>query len=197
MRTFSLTKHIKQRHLFPIQPYQNHSATAISYFTVSRKEHSVAPSLFSVLIVLQMQFIAPTLLAIMAVVSAAPVLETRQNGVTCQTSNGSPFTDAVTDVINQLKGYGADAICENTNDEASRKSKIPFADVAIADNFGSSQNAPLWCRTRLLLSQSVAQPAPATNAPMSPTWQTIFNRPVRMASVATTGSVENIPSMQA
>lgn len=46
-----------------------------------------------------------------------PNLNTRQNGVTCQTSSGSPDTGDVTDVINQLGGRGEK--CPQTNGHAS------------------------------------------------------------------------------
>ena len=51
-----------------------------------------------------------------------PILETRQNGVTCQTSSGSPDTGDVTDVINQLNGYPAGSNCSQSNGHASGKS---------------------------------------------------------------------------
>ena len=63
-----------------------------------------------------------TVLALIAAVPLAlssPILETRQNGVTCQTSSGSPLTTDVTDVINQLRGQGGN--CPQTNGEASGK----------------------------------------------------------------------------
>ena len=69
-----------------------------------------------------MYFTKATVLALVAATSAAlssPILETRQNGVTCQTSSGSPTTDDVTDVINQLRGQGGN--CPQTNGEASGK----------------------------------------------------------------------------
>jgi hypothetical protein len=72
-----------------------------------------------------MQPFTPTLIAILAAslpaIFAAPVLEARQNGVSCQTSSGSPYTGDVTDVINELNGKGADALCRQTNDVASSK----------------------------------------------------------------------------
>ena len=52
-------------------------------------------------------------------VLGSPILDTRQNGVTCQTSSGSPKTGDVTAVINQLNGKGGN--CPNTNDKASGK----------------------------------------------------------------------------
>ncbi|KAK7744745.1 hypothetical protein SLS62_010047 [Diatrype stigma] len=54
---------------------------------------------------------------LVAMVSAGPLLNDRQNGVTCQTSDGSPETGDVTSVINELKGRGG--ACPNTNGEAS------------------------------------------------------------------------------
>jgi hypothetical protein len=68
----------------------------------------------------QMQFTTSTLLAALAVaVSAAPSLYIRQNGVSCQTTDGSPYTVDVTNVINEIRGRGDDAICVNQNGEAS------------------------------------------------------------------------------
>ncbi|KAI4273974.1 MAG: hypothetical protein L6R38_006209 [Xanthoria sp. 2 TBL-2021] len=46
-----------------------------------------------------------------------PTLHPRQNGVTCQTSDGSPTTEDVTAVINELGGQGGK--CPQTNDVAS------------------------------------------------------------------------------
>lgn len=51
-----------------------------------------------------------------------PFLETRQNGVTCQTSSGSPLTDDVTAAINQLSGKPGN--CPQTNGHASGETKI-------------------------------------------------------------------------
>ena len=75
----------------------------------------------------QMHFSKATAIAITTLLSktlASPILDARQNGVTCQTSIGSPFTGDVTAVINQLKGQGGD--CTNTNDQASGKSSNPL-----------------------------------------------------------------------
>ncbi|KAI3325927.1 hypothetical protein HD806DRAFT_532582 [Xylariaceae sp. AK1471] len=58
-----------------------------------------------------------TLLAGLSLASATPFLNTRQNGVTCQTSSGSPNTKDVTNTINELKGRGGE--CANKNGEAS------------------------------------------------------------------------------
>ena len=69
-----------------------------------------------------MYFTKTTVLALLTAISLAlssPILETRQNGVTCQTSSGSPITTDVTDVINQLRGQGGN--CPQTNGEASGK----------------------------------------------------------------------------
>lgn len=74
-----------------------------------------------------MHFSKATAIAIATILSktlASPILDERQNGVTCQTSAGSPLTGDVTAVINQLKGQGGD--CSNTNDKASGKSSIPL-----------------------------------------------------------------------
>ena len=46
----------------------------------------------------------------------------RQNGISCQTSDGSPTTDDVTAVINQLKGKGGD--CTNGNGKGSDCSTV-------------------------------------------------------------------------
>lgn len=71
----------------------------------------------------QMYFFKATALAVLAasqVVLGSPILETRQNGVTCQTSSGSPLTGDVTAVINELRGRGGS--CAQKNDKASGKS---------------------------------------------------------------------------
>ena len=60
-----------------------------------------------------------TLAATLPLVFGSPILDARQNGVTCQTSDGSPVTGDVTDVINQLRGLGGH--CPQTNGEASGK----------------------------------------------------------------------------
>jgi hypothetical protein len=44
----------------------------------------------------------------------------RQRGCYCETSTGSPKTEDITNVINELHGYDADAICAQTNDAASQ-----------------------------------------------------------------------------
>ena len=72
-----------------------------------------------------MYFTKATALALFAALPLAltsPILETRQNGVTCQTSSGSPITADVTDVINQLRGQGGN--CPQTNGEASGKTSF-------------------------------------------------------------------------
>lgn len=61
--------------------------------------------------------IALALVAAFPVVLGSPILEIRQNGATCQTSGGSPFTADVTSVINQIRGQGGS--CPQTNGEAS------------------------------------------------------------------------------
>ena len=66
--------------------------------------------------------IALAALATSPVVLGSPILEDRQNGVTCQTSSGSPLTDDVTAVINKLKGRGGS--CDQKNGKASGKSWI-------------------------------------------------------------------------
>lgn len=43
----------------------------------------------------------------------------RQRGGYCQTSTGSPKTEDITNVINELNGYDADALCPQINGEAS------------------------------------------------------------------------------
>lgn len=67
----------------------------------------------------QMQFTTSIVLAILAAAaSAAPSLELRQNGITCQTSAGSPKTVDVTTVINDIESRVKDdpnAVCDNTN----------------------------------------------------------------------------------
>jgi len=52
-----------------------------------------------------------------AAVWASPVLDTRQNGLSCQTSSDSPDTTDVTSVINQVRGQGG--ICRQGNSQAS------------------------------------------------------------------------------
>lgn len=72
-----------------------------------------------------MYFFKSTALAVLAaspVVLGSPILETRQNGVTCQTSSGSPLTGDVTAVLNQLNGQGGS--CAQTNGRGSGKSWI-------------------------------------------------------------------------
>ncbi|KAM0803717.1 hypothetical protein BDR22DRAFT_839699 [Usnea florida] len=51
-----------------------------------------------------------------ALATASPLIP-RQDGVTCQTSDASPKTADVTDVINQLTGQGG--LCPQTNGKAS------------------------------------------------------------------------------
>ncbi|KAI0388161.1 hypothetical protein F5Y04DRAFT_287024 [Hypomontagnella monticulosa] len=60
-----------------------------------------------------------TLLTALTLASASPMLEDRQSGATCQTSDGSPDTGDVTDVINELKGRDPSEKCPNTNGQAS------------------------------------------------------------------------------
>ncbi|KKY23412.1 hypothetical protein UCDDS831_g03143 [Diplodia seriata] len=50
--------------------------------------------------------------------AAFPSAILAQEGVTCQTTAGSPKTESVTDVINQLRGHGG--TCEQTNCAASK-----------------------------------------------------------------------------
>lgn len=57
------------------------------------------------------------LVSSLALISASPLLGTRQNGVTCQTSDGSPETGDITYVINELNGRGGN--CYQSNDVAS------------------------------------------------------------------------------
>jgi hypothetical protein len=59
----------------------------------------------------------------LSVAWASPTLNARQNGVTCQTSDGSPETGDVTFVINEIRDRGDN--CRQTNGAASRK--IPSA----------------------------------------------------------------------
>ena len=72
-----------------------------------------------------MYFTKATVIALFTAIPlglSSPILETRQNGVTCQTSSGSPLTTDVTDVINQLRGQGGN--CPQTNGEASGKASL-------------------------------------------------------------------------
>lgn len=68
-----------------------------------------------------MYFSKATALALVSLTfaSASPLLEMRQNGVTCQTSEASPKNEDVTFVINELKGRGGS--CAQTNGAASGK----------------------------------------------------------------------------
>ena len=66
--------------------------------------------------------IAVGIAIILPITLASPILEGRQNGVTCQTSSGSPLTGDVTAIINQLNEQGGD--CNNENSEVSNKSSI-------------------------------------------------------------------------
>lgn len=75
----------------------------------------------------QMRFssaIATAVSAALPVVHRSPILDTRQNGVTCQNSRGSPKTEDVAAVINQLKGQGGS--CPNTNGKASGNYSKPL-----------------------------------------------------------------------
>lgn len=58
-----------------------------------------------------------------SIVFASPTLLTRQNGVTCQTSSGSPVTGDVTLVINEVRGLGGS--CPQTNGSGSGKTLPP------------------------------------------------------------------------
>lgn len=81
-----------------------------------------------------MYFTKATVLAFIAAIPltlSSPILETRQNGVTCQTSSGSPITADVTDVINQLRGQGGS--CPQTNGEASGKPFYPLNSLFTED----------------------------------------------------------------
>ncbi|KAI0183160.1 hypothetical protein EV127DRAFT_414427 [Xylaria flabelliformis] len=66
------------------------------------------------------------LLSALSLATAMPALDSRQNGVTCQTSDGSPKTGKVTNAINELKGRGGD--CPNTNGSASDCTTLVNAD---------------------------------------------------------------------
>jgi hypothetical protein len=78
-----------------------------------------------------MQFTTSALLAALAVtVSAAPSLLVRQNGVTFQTTDGSPKTVDVTNGINEIDGRGADAICDNPNGSASGMSSTYLLELS-------------------------------------------------------------------
>ncbi|KAL8693811.1 MAG: hypothetical protein Q9224_003685 [Gallowayella concinna] len=59
----------------------------------------------------------------------ASTLNTRQNGVTCQTSGGSPKTKAVTDAINELGGSGR-VKCPQLNGVASKCTTLVKQDSA-------------------------------------------------------------------
>lgn len=60
-----------------------------------------------------------TLTSLLPVLTVHSAVLPRQQGVYCQTSTASPLTGDVTSVINQLNGYGADALCRQTNGKAS------------------------------------------------------------------------------
>ncbi|KAL8870674.1 MAG: hypothetical protein Q9198_007577, partial [Flavoplaca austrocitrina] len=64
-------------------------------------------------------FAAATTLATALPPDGAPALNSRQTGVTCQTSKDSPSTGDITDVINEMKGWGDDIKCPQTNGKAS------------------------------------------------------------------------------
>lgn len=70
-----------------------------------------------------MYFNQATVLALAALLPAlsiqSAVLLPRQRGAYCQTSNGSPLTEDITKVINELKDRPADELCRQTNDEGS------------------------------------------------------------------------------
>ena len=67
---------------------------------------------FSTASVLALATLLPTLTLSAAVLP-------RQRGATCQTSTGSPKTEDITNVINELKGRDAGALCRQTNGEGS------------------------------------------------------------------------------
>ena len=69
---------------------------------------------------------ALALVAALPVTFGSPTLEPRQNGVTCQTSRGSPLTDDVTSVINRVRGRGGR--CRQTNGQASGE---PFSFLVV------------------------------------------------------------------
>ena len=97
-------------------------------------------------IIHQMYLFKATSLALLAaspVVFGSPLLEIRQNGVTCQTSSGSPLTDDVTNVINELNGRGGN--CNQTNGEASGKSWISLNPAK--DPSGNANFLSLDCTT--------------------------------------------------
>ena len=92
----------------------------ISYFTSRRISFAINLTASSLDINNTMLFSVATTLTLAAafpLTLGSPLLETRQNGVTCQTSDGSPKTGDVTDVINQLRGRGGN--CPQKNGEAS------------------------------------------------------------------------------
>ncbi|CAL8579626.1 hypothetical protein XPA_005361 [Xanthoria parietina] len=70
-----------------------------------------------------------------------PNLNTRQNGVTCQTSSGSPDTGDVTDVINQLRGRGGK--CPQTNGHASDCTTLGMDCATVAGYANQIQQACL------------------------------------------------------
>ena len=66
--------------------------------------------------------IAVDIAIILPITLISPILEGRQNGVTCQTSSGSPLTGDVTAIINQLNEQGGD--CNNENSKILDKSSV-------------------------------------------------------------------------
>lgn len=73
-----------------------------------------------------MYFSKTSILAVAALFLPAAIgtpisLKPRQNGVTCQTSGGSPLTRDVTNAINELKGRG-DVKCRQTHTPPAGKS---------------------------------------------------------------------------
>ncbi|KAF2138038.1 uncharacterized protein K452DRAFT_361517 [Aplosporella prunicola CBS 121167] len=59
-------------------------------------------------------------------------------GITCETTDGSPSTEAVTEVINQVRGQGGD--CEQTNHFGSNCTTLVHHDgaaIAICGPYGN------------------------------------------------------------
>lgn len=84
--------------------------------------------------------------AIFALAALAPLIgaragvSRRQDGVTCQTSTGSPTLLDITNVINELKGRGPDAVCSQTNGKASKCTTLVTQDSAAISICGGTDD---------------------------------------------------------
>lgn len=109
-----------------------------------------------------------TLIASIPMILGSPILETRQSGTICQTSNGSPETKDVTDVINQLRGQGG--LCPQINPGNSGRSPpslspLPPKEIPEETHYPIPPFLPDTANTSL---SQTAQPSSPTTAPPSP-----------------------------